>query len=204
MGASILNSHVNITFIFSNIDFAGSLGTNSYNIEDFQGPPRAPGTRGPLVPGENEVDVLVLNEKVKGVVCEKFVVEEVNCFSVVRENIVDVLLQNVVGVGKESVVEDVNGLNVGGVGDRLLSKGGEFSRIGVAEVVEEGNSFASDNENSLVSVNSSLVRSLDGGVGEEGDGWRGEEVSLGDGCVRGVKKVLLLKRCVLRRMVDFW
>ena len=32
----------------SNIDFAGSLHINSYNIEDFQGPPHAPGTRGPL------------------------------------------------------------------------------------------------------------------------------------------------------------
>ena len=36
------------------------------------------------------------------------------------------------------------------------------------------------------------MRSLDGGVGEEGDGWRGEEGSLGDGCVRG-QKVLLFE-----------
>ena len=106
------------------------------------------------------VDVLLAKEKVKGIVGEEFVVEEVNCFSVVGENIVDVLLQNVVGVGEKSVVEDVNCLNVGGVGDRLLSKGGEFSRIGVAKVVKEGNSFVSDDENSLVSVDSLVVRSF--------------------------------------------
>ena len=31
-----------------NFDFTGSLQHNSYNIDDFQGPPCAPGTRGLL------------------------------------------------------------------------------------------------------------------------------------------------------------
>ena len=60
----------------SNIDFAGSLHINSYNIEDFQGPPRAPGTRGPLkkiiqVPVKDETTAEIMDFIGRGVSMKK-------------------------------------------------------------------------------------------------------------------------------------